>query len=280
MAKLGPEEDQRARALIIDAYSAQHDLPHALDETARALKDFPGNRGFRITQALLAGENNQPDAAVKLLQPMLQNAHGDMEIYMNLAQVYQGSRRYDDAENALRSAEKLVQQPAERESVGFLFGSLYESQKKYDQAEEAFKGVLGVNPRNASVLNYYGYMLADRGVRLDEAVSLVQKALAEEPTNAAYLDSLGWAYFKQGRLPDAESYIRKAILRNPHNPTLRSHLGDVLARSGKTDLAVAEWQRSVAEWDRVAPAEFEADKVAELQQKISSARKAIAQKRG
>jgi tetratricopeptide (TPR) repeat protein len=207
---------------------------------------------------------------------MLQNTPADLEIYLNLAQVYQQGRRYDDAEKSLRRAEGMVTQPAERESVGFLFGALYESQKKYDQAEEAFKGVLAVNPRNASVLNYYGYMLADRGVRLDEAVSLVGRALAEDPTNAAYLDSMGWAYFKQGNLSDAESYLRKAILRNPHNPTLHSHLGDVLAKSGHADLAAAEWQRSLTEWGQATPSELEPDKVAEVQQKLAPAKRPAA----
>ena len=273
MGRLGPEEDRRARALIIDAYSSARDLPRAIEETGKALKDYPGDRGFRITQALLTGESNKPDQAAELLRPMLQNSSADVEIYLNLAQVYQQGRRYDDAEKSLRTAEGMVKQPAERESVGFLFGALYESQKKYDQAEEAFKGVLGINPRNAAVLNYYGYMLADRGQRLDEAVSLVQRALAEDPTNGAYLDSMGWAYFKQGKLAEAESYLRKAILRNPHNPTLHSHLGDILSKSGHVDLAAAEWQKAVAEWNHVTPAEFESDKVAELQQKLSPAKR-------
>ncbi len=88
-----------------------------------------------------------------------------------------------------------------------LAGRVYEREKKYDQAEQAFQGVLAINPRNAAALNYYGYMLADRGVRLDEAVNFVQRALAEDPHNAAYLDSLGWAYYKQDKYADAEKYL-------------------------------------------------------------------------
>ena len=65
--------------------------------------------------------------------------------------------------------------------TGFLLGAIFERQKKYDQAEEEFRKVLDANPRNSSTLNYYGYMLADRGIRLEEATDLIKRALAEDP---------------------------------------------------------------------------------------------------
>jgi Tfp pilus assembly protein PilF len=198
---------------------------------------------------------------------------------MDLAQVYAQGRRFRDAEEALRSAEKLTDRTADREMVGFLLGGVYEREKKYDQAEQAFKGVLAINPQNASALNYYGYMLADRGVRLEEAADLVRRALREEPSNAAYLDSLGWALYKQNKLAEAESYIRKAIRRDSHDPTMLSHLGDVLAKQGQTDLAAVEWEKSLAEWHRAMPAEFEEEKVAELERKISSLKHGVAQQK-
>ena len=80
--------------------------------------------------------------------------------------------------------------------TGFLLGAIFERQKKFDQAEEEFRKVLDANPRNASTLNYYGYMLADRGIRLEEATDLIKRALADDPSNAAYQDSLGWAYYQ------------------------------------------------------------------------------------
>ena len=91
--------------------------------------------------------------------------------------------------------------------------------------------MLDVNPKNAQALNYYGYMLADRGMRLDEARDMIQRALDQEPLNGAYLDSLGWVYFKQNKLEDAEAALRKAVEREPHDPTIRSHLGDVLRQA-------------------------------------------------
>jgi tetratricopeptide (TPR) repeat protein len=138
---------------------------------------------------------------------------------------------------------------------------------------------LALNPRNAPALNYFGYMLAERGVRLDEAADYLKRALDIDPNNAAYLDSMGWIYFKQNNLAEAEKYLRKATGRESHDPTMLSHLGDVLAKSGRPELAAVEWEKSLAEWHRAVPAEFEPDKVMELEQKISSAKRHLAQQK-
>ena len=92
--------------------------------------------------------------------------------------------------------------------------------------------MLQVNPRNAAVLNYYGYMLADRGVRLDEATAMMKRAVSEDPTNGAYLDSMGWSYYKHNKLAEAEEYLRKAVERTGHDPTILDHLGDVYYKRG------------------------------------------------
>jgi tetratricopeptide (TPR) repeat protein len=279
MVRLGPEEDLRGRMLIIETYRADHDLTHAFAETTQALSEHPKDRGLLITEAVLYGENKQPELATQTLQPLLENSPNDLEIYSNLAQVYTESRRFGDAEKAVRSAEKLAQTPSDKETLGFLLGGMYERQKKYDQAEQAFKGVLGINPQNAPTLNYFGYMLAERGARLDEAAGMLKRALDQDPANAAYLDSMGWILYKQNKLPEAESYLRKAIEHDPHDPTMLSHLGDVLEKGGHADQAAAEWEKSLAEWHRALPAEFEEDKVAELEQKISAVKRHMAQQK-
>ena len=140
-----------------------------------------------------------------------------------------------------------------------------------------FKGILALDPSNAPVLNYYGYILADRGMRLDEAVGLIRRALDQDPTNPAYLDSIGWAYYKQNKLTEAEAAVRKAVTRDAHDPSILAHLGDILAKGGSNEQAAAAWEKSLAEWHRMAPADFEADKAAELEQKISSVKRRVAQ---
>jgi tetratricopeptide (TPR) repeat protein len=278
LGHLGEEEDRRARMMIMDTYRAAKDLPKALQNGKEALAKYPADPAIRTSQALLLGENGQTDEAVKILRAQLHGDTSDRETYLNIAQVYERGRRYKEAEQAARAAEVLPGQPRENEMVWFLLGAIYERQKFFDKAEEQFKKVLAVNPKNAPVLNYYGYMLGDLGIRLDEAEALVQKALKEDPYNGAYLDSLGWIYFKENKLTASESTLRKAVERERHDATIHSHLGDLYAKMGRSELAAAEWEKSLGEWRRSLPADMEADKVAELEKKLSQSKHRVAQK--
>jgi len=278
LGHLGDEEDRRARMMIMDTYRAAKDLTRALQTGKEAMAKYPADPGIRTSYALLLGENAQTDDAVKILRAQLHGDTSDREAYLNIAQVYERGRRYKEAEESARAAEVLPGQPRDNEMVWFLLGAIYERQKFYDKAEEQFKKVLAVNPKNAPVLNYYGYMLGDLGIRLDEAQSLVERALKEEPYNGGYLDSLGWIYFKENRTADAEAMLHKALARESHDPTIHAHLGDVYAKRGRQDLAAAEWEKSLLEWHRSLPADLENDKVAELEKKVSQSKHRVAQK--
>jgi tetratricopeptide (TPR) repeat protein len=278
LGHLGEEEDRRARMMIMDTYRAAKDLPKALQAGKEALAKYPADPAIRTSYALLLGENGQTDDAVKILRAQLHGDAGDREAYLNVAQVYERGRRYKEAEEAARAAEVLPGQARENEMVWFLLGAIYERQKFFDKAEEQFKKVLAVNPKNAPVLNYYGYMLGDLGIRLDEAEALVQQALKEDPFNGAYLDSLGWIYFKENKLGASESTLRKAVERERHDATIHAHLGDLYAKMGRGDLAAAEWEKSLVEWRRALPADVETGKVAELEKKISQSKHRVAQK--
>jgi tetratricopeptide (TPR) repeat protein len=277
MLRLGPEEELRARVMIIETYRAARDIPKALDASRRAIEAYPKDRSIRTLQALLYGENAQTDQAVLQLRQLLDGTTADFDIQLELAQVYEQGRRWPEAEQAVQAAEKIGGQPSQKEMTSFLLGAIFERQKKLDLAEEQFRQVLKENPRNPSTLNYYGYMLADLGVRLDEAADLIERALAEDPANPAYQDSLGWAYFKQNKYPEAEDLLRKAVSRDSHDPTILSHLGDLYSKIGKDDLAESYWQKSLDEWHRVLPGQFEPDKFEEVEQKVSALKHRLAQ---
>jgi Flp pilus assembly protein TadD len=278
LGHLGDEEDRRARMLLMDTYREARDLPKALQVGKEALAKYPKDTTIQSREASLLGENGQVDEAVKILRAQLTNSPADRETYLNIAQVYERGKRYKEAEESARMAEALPGQPRDNEMVWFLLGAIYERQKFFDRAEEQFKKALAVDPSNATVLNYYGYMLGDLGQRLDEAESLVKSALKEEPYSGAYLDSLGWVYYKQNKFADAEATLRKAVDRDSHDPTIHSHLGDVYAKLGRTELAAAEWEKSLSEWRRSLPADVEADKIAELEKKVGQTKHRVAQK--
>ena len=145
------------------------------------------------------------------------------------------------------------------------------------RAEAWFRKALALDPDNAGVLNYLGYMFADRGVRLEEALKLISRAVELEPSSGAYLDSLGWVYFRMDRLEEAETCLRRSLELVPRDATIRDHLGDVLARRGKLKEAVAEWQLSLKEWEASAPVEKDAGEIAKVGKKLEGARVRLAQ---
>ncbi|HMI52535.1 MAG TPA: tetratricopeptide repeat protein [Candidatus Saccharimonadales bacterium] len=278
LGHMGDDEDRRARLLLMETYRAAKDLPKALQTGKDAVAKYPKDASLRTSEALLLGENGQTDEAVKLLHGQMQGSSADRDAYLNIAQVYERGKRYKEAEEAARAAEALPGDPHEKEMVWFLLGAIYEKQKIFDKAEEEFKKALAANPKNGPVLNYYGYMLGDLGIRLDEAQALVKSALKDDPYNGAYLDSLGWIYFKQNRFSDAEATLRRALERESHDATIHSHLAEVYAKTGRSSLAAAEWEKSLAEWKRALPADVENDKIAEIEKKLSQSKHRVAQK--
>lgn len=127
----------------------------------------------------------------------------------------------------------------------FRRGSALERAGKFDEAVGVFRDLLAIRPDDANTLNYLGYMYADRGVKLAEAKELVEKAVALDPQNGAYLDSLGWVFFRLDRLDEAARFLSSAAEKIPADATVQEHLGDLEARRGQTERAIAHWKRSL-----------------------------------
>ena len=129
-----------------------------------------------------------------------------------------------------------------------------------------------IDPDNATVLNDLGYMYADRNVHLDDALKMLQKAVALEPTNGSFLDSLGWVYFRLGQYGPAEDNLHKAIERSPTDASIHDHLGQVYAKSGRLQLAVAQWERSMSEYAHTLPADADPADIAKVKRELDEAR--------
>jgi len=278
MGQLGPDAKKRAQMLMIDAYRQSHNLDEAISVTQKALAETPKDQSLTITLAMLYGEKGDADSATKLLTPLLQGTDADQEIYLDLAQVQERGRKYDEAAQSASKALELANKPSDKVTAYFMMGAISERQKHYDQAEDQFRKALAIDPDNAAVLNYYGYMLADRGLRLPEATAMIQQAVSQEPANGAYLDSLGWAFYKQNKLTEAEEYLRKAVARENDDPTILGHLGDVYLKLGQNDQAAETYERALTEWQKASPADYEADKVNEVDAQLKNLKRRLAQK--
>ncbi len=123
-------------------------------------------------------------------------------------------------------------------------GDAYYRLGEYEECYIAFDGALDINPQNAYVLNNYAYYLSEQGQRLEKALAMSKKALAQQPDSPAYLDTYGWILYKSGRYSDAKDYIKKALNTQPNDKELLEHMGDVEYQLGNKEAALEYWKKA------------------------------------
>lgn len=179
------------------------------------------------------------------------------------AEAYMQTEQYDSAIALLRETARNRPDDAD---VQFALGSAYERSGDKKHAEEVFLQLLDKHPDNAATLNYLGYMWADNGINLDRAADMLIRAVRQEPRNGAYVDSLGWVYFRQGKLDLAEKYLTDAAHLLPRDATVHEHLGDVFAKRGDLHRALDLYREALT-------LEPEAKDEAKLKSKIAELEK-------
>ena len=279
MAALDPSKAPHASASIVDTYMGAKEFPKAQEEADAAIKKFPNDREVRVERASLLAEMGKTDAAVSDVKKLL-DGKDDRAIDLALSELYVKGRKFDEAAKALDAAEKLSESEEDKIDVWFKRGAMFEREKNVAASETEFRKVLAVMPDNPATLNYLGYMLADRNLRLPEALTMIQKAVDRDPNNGAYLDSLGWVYFRMGKLPEAEENMRRAVELTPHDPTMLDHYAEVLFKASKVREAIMQWEASLREWQTSSPSELDAAEVAKVKEQLENARVQLARQNG
>jgi len=281
--KLLPLGDENARSgyqEIIDTYREAKQWPQATAAAKEAVQKMPDDRDLRMVLDAQLADTGEVDSAVADVHKMLKGGPEDREVYVRLAIIDTRAKRWSDAEKDLAKAEQISTKAEDKAYVWFLRGDMYQREKMFDQAEEEFKKVLSnttpADPQSAATLNYLGYMNADRGVKLEESLNYIKQALTLEPNNGAYLDSLGWAYFKLGKYDLAEENLNKASIHMGSDPTVQEHLGDLYQKTGRLKMAAVHWERAVQEWNKTVPAEVDGEAFAKVQQKLDAAKVRLA----
>jgi tetratricopeptide (TPR) repeat protein len=277
MLTLGDENAIRAYQEIVETYRDNKNWQMATSVADEAAKKYPNDRGLQLIAASQQADMGNPQQAIERVRGMLKNNADDREVYIALAQMYSRLKQWNEAEQNIDKAMGLATKQEDKDYTTFVAGSIYERQKKYDLAEEEFRKVIANDPKNAMALNYLGYMLADRGTRLDESLGYIRRAIALDPNNGAYLDSLGWAYYKMGNYELAEENLRRASERIGNDATVQDHLGELYNKTGRLKLATAHWERALDEWNKTIPAEVDTDDVAKVQKELESAKVKLAQ---
>jgi tetratricopeptide (TPR) repeat protein len=240
--RLSPK-DPAVAGYLIQANIAAKRFTSAVEVARTALAEHPGDLRLTRLHAQALRQSGKPDQGVAVMEDALKKHDDDPAAYIALAQLYSDVDRGTQAVKVLRDAQAKF---PDDNTIVFELGAVYDKQKKFPDAEAAFKELLSRDADNAPALNYLGYMLAERGERLQESVGLLQKALQIDPGNGSYLDSLGWAYFKSEKLDLAEDNLRRAADQLRTNSVIQDHYGEVLFKLGRYDEAIAAWTRALA----------------------------------
>jgi len=185
---LGGDMAMRGYQGQVDCYRDARQFDKALEVSRKAVEADPKNRDLKLMLAGELADQSKPDEGLDLAKSLLNNTPEDQKVWIALGQIDVRLRRWKDADEAFTKAEALSTKKEERTYMFFLRGELAERQKHYEPAEQYFKQALELDPTSAITLNYLGYMLADKGMRLPEALKDIRKAVELEPMNGAYLD--------------------------------------------------------------------------------------------
>ncbi|HXT50157.1 MAG TPA: tetratricopeptide repeat protein [Thermoanaerobaculia bacterium] len=225
-----------ATLLRTDALVAQGHAEEALAQLVPASGLPPGALASKRAEVLL-GLGREEDAAAELAK-LPQGLEGKGQA----AEVYQRAGRHEQAVPLL--VDLLAADPDSLE-LRFRLGAAYERSGKVAEATATFQELLRRSPDNSMALNYLGYMWAEKGQNLPEALKLIRRALELDPDNAAYIDSLGWVYFRMGDLSQAVEQLEKAARMLPADGTVQEHLGDALRAMGKGAEARTAYRRAL-----------------------------------
>jgi tetratricopeptide (TPR) repeat protein len=276
MIDMGGETAVRGYEAQVEVLGEAKSFDKAAEIARKAVDANPKDQDLKLMLAGALVEQGKNEDAITLTKSLLDNTDKDRVVWLKLGQFYTEMRRWKDAEDAYAKATPLSTKNDDKAYLLFLKGALAERQKHFEPAEQFFRQALDIDPNSAMTLNYLGYMLADKGIRLPEALKLIRKAVEIDPMNGAYLDSLGWAYLKLGQFELAEENLRQAVQRDQADPTVHDHLAELYEKTGRIRLAAAQWELSLAEYAKSAPADIEPGEVAKVQRKLESARVKLA----
>lgn len=141
--------------------------------------------------------------------------------------------------------QKAYQNNSKDPDLMFGLAVAYERSGDFDGAAAVFRRLIKQEPKNHAALNYLGYMYADKGINLDEAKKMIADAMALDPGNAFYIDSMGWVLYRLGEFKKASENMEKAVELMPNDPTLRDHMGDIYLSLGMKERALEQWQKAL-----------------------------------
>lgn len=225
----------------------QGQLDLAAETYAKIPADSPLFHIAEMGRAETLIASDKVDAGIEVLQA-LTRSHADLPaVHMALADALRRQERFAESIPPYDEAIRLIGTPEPRHwAVFFTRGISKERISDFAAAEKDLRQSLELSPDQPSVLNYLGYSFVDRGENLEEALGMIQRAVAAQPDSGAITDSLAWAYFRLGRYQDAVEPMERASLLEPVDPIVTDHLGDVYWAVGRRLEAQFQWRRALS----------------------------------
>jgi tetratricopeptide (TPR) repeat protein len=230
-----------------------------IENAAKTIKEarakFPESDSLLRLEANVLTQLGRVDEAVSLLRSKIVNKTRQISVpqslvpdflaHLTISDLYVQAGRGADAVGAARQALDLAQNDDMTKIAMLTLASAQNAAGNFRDAEMSLREVLKKEPENPTALNNLGYFLVERGERLPEALNLIKRAVATEPGNSSFLDSLGWAYFRLNQLDEAEKHLSEAARRNPNSAAVQEHLGDVYEKQGKIEQAKTAWRKAL-----------------------------------
>jgi tetratricopeptide (TPR) repeat protein len=198
------------------------------------------------------------------LKALITREPGNYGAWVTLGNIFRSNEKYKEAGEAYDKAVGLFgTSQKETWQIYYFRGIARERLKQWDGAEQDFRRALSLSPDEASVLNYLGYSLIDRNLKLEEAIAMVKKAVELRPNDGYIIDSLGWAYYQMGRFEEAVEHLERAVELKAGDPIIAEHLGDAYWKTGRQLEAKFQWQHAKDN-------EPEPEDLKRIQQKLNS----------
>jgi len=226
------------------------DTQKAIRHFERARQIAPKQMAAYVRLALLYAKD-KPDKAAEVLSKAVQELPDDPQPRIYLGYIKSFAKDYPGAIAEFEKAAALLSGKDEL-LVGlgpmfyFWYGAACEREKQIERAEKLFEKCIALDPEQDEAYNYLAYMWAERAVKLDQALDYVRKALAIQPENGAYIDTLGWIYYQRKEYEKAREQLLKAHQLMKNDPTIADHLGDVLLELEGPSQALFFWEKSLA----------------------------------
>ena len=231
-------------AELLDALE-RHEL--ASEAYKRVPREHPNFHVAELGRSESLRQAGKTDAAIEVLT-QLEKSHADLPVvHVSAGDLY---RFLDQFENAVAAYDRALSLYADRESeqwfVYYVRGICHERLGNWPEAEADFRAALDLNPEQPQVLNYLGYSLVEKKSKLDEALDMIERAVAAQPNSGYIVDSLGWVLYRLGRYDEAIGHMERAAALEPVDPVVNDHLGDVLWAVGRFTEAEFQWKRALS----------------------------------